>query len=710
MLQKINEIFIEVFDEEDLVITEETSAKDIEDWDSLNHITLVSQIEKSFNVKFTMQNIIEMKNVGEMMTIMERMLGGDEKSILDGVRNSEHQNEVMCKLFEEAAAKYGMKTAVVTQAGKVTYEELLNHVNVLAIQLLEEGIGREDRVAVMTSRNIETIVAIYAILRVGAVYVPLDESMPVERVKYILKDSNAKLLFTTGQSVDMSIKTMAVDLNTVCKKALELDYPVAQTPAYMIYTSGTTGYPKGVLIQNDWLVNLVRWNIKAVSMTEESIVMMLFSFAFDASIKNIFSPLIMGAELVLGPNLLFDVENVKHILEDNKVSHCNTSPGLFYMLLEESKEDQFKAMRFLEYVMLGGEALEPEMLRLWAESDLSFQLINAYGPTEGTSISTCYNVKKEDVLQMKNIPIGKPIQNRKICIVNEQGALCKSGETGELWIAGLGVIEQYAGAYAANRENFFENEYKWYKTGDIVRINENGNLEFHGRQDSQVKISGHRVELQEIEAVLNESDFVHRSVCQFITYNQKKILVAFLIPENAFLWDVNMFKKELVEKLSSYMIPSEFILVDEFTLNQNGKIDQKKLTSLFYEKMEIKKQNAAIVQEDDKENSVQEKLTEIWKDLLHLEKVGLDDNFFDVGGYSLLLNKLLRKIANETGYSVTILDLMSYPTIRTCADFMLKSENDVSKKEDDAVKDEVALKLRKRMEKIQQIRNRRINK
>ena len=320
MLQKINEIFIEVFDEEDLVITEETSAKDIEDWDSLNHITLVSQIEKSFNVKFTMQNIIEMKNVGEMMTIMERMLGGDEKSILDGVRNSEHQNEVMCKLFEEAAAKYGMKTAVVTQAGKVTYEELLNHVNVLAIQLLEEGIGREDRVAVMTSRNIETIVAIYAILRVGAVYVPLDESMPVERVKYILKDSNAKLLFTTGQSVDMSIKTMAVDLNTVCKKALELDYPVAQTPAYMIYTSGTTGYPKGVLIQNDWLVNLVRWNIKAVSMTEESIVMMLFSFAFDASIKNIFSPLIMGAELVLGPNLLFDVENVKHILEDNKVS------------------------------------------------------------------------------------------------------------------------------------------------------------------------------------------------------------------------------------------------------------------------------------------------------------------------------------------------------------------------------------------------------
>lgn len=715
MLQKVREIFLSVFDEDVSLITENTSSKDIEDWDSITHITLLTKVEKDFDVKFSMQDIINMDDVGEMLTIIENKKKDEERAILCGIKNNKYKNKHISKLFEETAERFSDKIAVKANNSQITYGELKKQINNLANKLNNAGISKSDRIAVCTSRNIETIVAIYAILRVGAVYVPIEESIAKERMNYIFEDSNVEmvLLTSSNQNIESNIRKLKVEIDKRNDVKCNVDYPDTTIPSYIIYTSGTTGYPKGVLINNDWVLNLCEWNKNEMAINQNSKVIMLFSFVFDASIKNIFTPLLTGAELILGPTILFDTYKILQIISENKVTHCNTSPELFYAMLDEAKKDSFNAFKSLTHVMLGGEALDAKLLVPWLENDLDFIIFNSYGPTECTSITSCHNVKKSEVINEDSIPIGRPIDNKNIYLINNKNSLCKFGEIGELCVGGVGVISKYINNENRDKEDIetyvHEINEHIYRTGDLAKVNEHGDLVFVGRKDRQVKIHGHRVELSEIESTISNNENIHRNICEYIKNEDKQYLVAFIVVENAFLWKEDKLIKELEGVLPTYMIPTDIIQINEIPLNRNGKVDRKKLNRLFFENKELA--NKSVKQKNEKYDEKDRNLCmikDIWKELLRVKDVGINDNFFDVGGYSLLLNKLRRKILNNLNVSVSILDLMNHPTIRSCAEFISSDGKDDVKSNTDLKKD-VSENFKKRMQMIKRIKSKRLN-
>ncbi|MGL4106769.1 amino acid adenylation domain-containing protein [Clostridium sp. LP20] len=718
IIKKVNEIFVEVFDDNDIKINESTCADDIDDWDSLMHITLISVIEKKFNIKFSMQDVLGMQSVGEMLDIIENINKYKDISILYG-KSSSNEKKNIIELFECVAKQNSEKIAVRSIGVSLSYIDMLNAVNCLSNKLIRANIKDNDRIGVLTKNNVETIISIFAILRVGAVYVPLDANLPQEKMDYILQDSKARLLLITDNKSknNSKIESLGVDYLELSKFKEKVDkpYPASDVNSYVIYTSGTTGYPKGVEIKNDWIINLCNWNKAEAHISENSKVMMLFSFAFDASIKNIFTPLTTGAELILGPDFLFDINEILIIIEENKVTHCNTSPGLFYSLLEYSEKKEFLALGSLRYVMLGGETLEKKPLKKWADSKLEFIIINSYGPTEATSITTSYIVKKEDIKEEKSIPIGVPINNKVILIINEKGEICANGEIGEIYIGGLGVINKYISKSEALSNAFIDNvngiEGNFYKTGDMGRINENLQLEFCGRRDNQIKIRGHRVELKEIEEVLNRSDYVYRSVCIYLNKDNKEEIVAFLHLKNALLWDEKALRVYLENKISDFMVPQKYIICEEFPKNINGKIDKKELIKFYYSKINDEKLNRESKSLDEiiNRNDVEKKLTQVWKDILGIDCIGLEENFFDVGGYSLLLTKLSRKIEGNLDCKITILDLMTYTNIKSCAEFICNGKNNIEMNESNITKNGKSVeKLKKRLEMINKRKQRRV--
>lgn len=662
-----------------------------------------------------LQNVLEqgLKNIIKPLPDFELITDDKERDTLLNKYQGEKQdflrNKNVVELFIENARKYPDKNAIESLDGNITYEEMRKYVERLAYQLKQKGIDKESHVAILTNRSIETILSIYSIIKLGASYVPIETDYPDERIHYMIQDSNSKLLLVSKsiQTVpDVSIEVMTVDREDLKSDVLPAyeGLPDKDGPCYVIYTSGTTGRPKGVEIYNEGLVNLCSWFKRVTDITETSKIILLNPFGFDASVKNIFTPFMYGATLVLGPEILYDTQKVLDITKNYGVTHLNCVPSLFYALLDTDKDVELEHLKGVKYVIVGGEALQPKPLASWAESNIQAKLLNVYGPTECTSVTTAYLVPKEEVLENIPISIGKPIDNKLVYVLNKNNKLCPIGVEGELFISGIGTAEKYLSApegyETAFQPNIFDTDQIMYKTGDIVRWNEDGLLEFLGRKDGQVKINGHRVELSEIEAILAQCAGVKETVVLLQKErNGKEAVIAFVVSDNDETTE-QVIKSFANQYIPSYMIPSQIEVMKQFPRTFNGKTDKRALLATLQKEKKVEQKYTA------NSSTVQGQLEQIWTSLLGVECVDYDVNFFDAGGYSLLLYKLSKKIEETFSIRVSYADLMSYTTINTFAEFIERSKRE-EKKEVQQETQEEGRQVSAYKKRLESLRNRR---
>ncbi|NIM16909.1 MAG: amino acid adenylation domain-containing protein, partial [Candidatus Aminicenantes bacterium] len=563
------------------------------------------------------------------------------------------------ELFERQVEKTPDHTALTGQIpGKfggsvsLTYKELNKKSNRLARILHEKGVESDTIVGVMVERSIEMIVGILAILKAGGAFLLIDPEYPRERIDYMLKDSNVSLLLT-GLELLEDCKGTACCAPTASPAACNLPLSLA----YIIYTSGTTGKPKGVMIQHQSLVNLCSWHNRYFQVKESDHATQYAKISFDASVWEIFPYLIKGASLtIIDTDIKLDIEKLNEFFE----THDITIGFLPTQLCEQFMELENRSLRKL---LTGGDRLGKFIKR-------DYQLYNNYGPTEDTVVNTSFPVNRYHI----NIPIGRPVDNNRIYILDKNGLFPQPiGIPGELCIAGDGLARGYLNNPELTAEKFFNyRSYslyfskKIYRTGDLARWLADGNIEFLGRIDLQVKIRGVRIELGEIEnQLLNHKEIKEAVVIDKKTQDGDKYLCAYIVSDRELI--PAELKKYLSGTMPDYMIPSYFVSIEKVPLTSSGKIDRKALPE-----PGVKPTGITIVPR----NRVEKKLAEIWSEILISDvfaTIGIDDNFFERGGHSLKATTLTAKIHKEFNVKIPLAQIFKTPVIRELAEIIKKA-------------------------------------
>lgn len=550
---------------------------------------------------------------------------------------------------------------------EITYRKINNKANQLAMILKANGVAKNSIVALSMNNSIEMVVGILGILKAGGTYLPIDIEYPDDRVKYILEDSNCEILLTQSrftERFEFKGKIINVDNELIEEKTCEnVENLISDNDsAYIIYTSGTTGNPKGVTIEHRSLMNFVDWRVKTYSYSEKDVTLQLISVSFDGFGANFYPSLLCGGKLIMVENRIWrNFDSVSNIITSQKVTNMSITP-LMYTKILENKDCSLDLLRF---IVLAGDRTEEALLKHSKDKYPYLNLINEYGPTENTITTTYFN----NMNPYSTDVIGKPVQNNIVYILNKEGNLMPRGLAGELCISSIGITSGYINDKELTEQkiliNPFETGKKMYKTGDLARINPQGDLEFLGRIDNQVKIRGYRVELQEIETQLNcilggnYSAVVDREI-----ESEERRIFAYIVCDKKI--DIQYLRESLSEILPYYMIPSKFIEIDELPLTVNGKIDRKRLSNLkITNEMDIE------YAEPGTETEIQ--LAKIWCSVLGVNKVGINQSFFDIGGTSLLLMDVFTQIEVMFPEKVTMPDLFTYTTISKLGAFIDKN-------------------------------------
>jgi len=556
-------------------------------------------------------------------------------------------------LFESIVPQFKTKTALHMNGSELNYGELNKRANQVAHALIEQKIGPESIVAISMERSFEMIIAMLGVFKTGAAYLPIDPGYPTERLDYMIQDSDASLLLTQ-KKLNASFpgdKLSKLFIEDIEVEGKEFNNPKiivdADNLAYIIYTSGSTGKPKAVMISYASMHNLVQSQIKAFSITDKSRVLQFASFSFDAAVSEIFTTLLSGATLVLiDSETIVSGDGFQDYLREMKITTATIPPSVLRI-------SQPQSLGNLETVISAGESLPVETARTWAENR---QMINAYGPSETT---VCASLYKFNSLQNEEIiPIGSPLYNTQLYVLDSNMNSVPDGSAGELYIGGLGVARGYLKRPSLTAEKFIPDPFsgksgaRLYRSGDLVRYNKNGLIEFLERIDQQIKIRGFRIELGEIEAIINSSADVENCFVTAVGKSDKTI-VAYIISKDKESNKTTEISTLLEDQLPDYMRPSALLMIDEFPLTINNKIDINKLPA--------PEELRAEYVEPKSKNELQ--LVSIWQDILKVEKVGTTDNFFNLGGHSLLATQLISRIRNDFGISLPISNIFTYPTI-----------------------------------------------
>ncbi|MFM2588150.1 amino acid adenylation domain-containing protein, partial [Vibrio sp. TBV020] len=586
------------------------------------------------------------------------------------------EKETLVSLFEVQVATNPDSIALVCDGRNLTYRALDNKANQLAHYLRSKyqdlhnkELPKESLIGVYQDRSFEMIISILGILKAGGAYVPISPSYPEERVHYMVEDTALQMIVTQSHYVsallDMGLDTLALvssDAPEVYENSVSTigGYSTPESLAYVIYTSGTTGKPKGVMTPHRGVVSLV-CDTDFIDITEHDVFLQLSSPDFDAATFEIWGSLLNGAKLVLfGSDKLTDVNHIDVLLKENDVSILWLTRALFDSLYTQNNN----LFKNLQYLLVGGEALTPHLVNKLVNSEARPKhILNGYGPTEGTTFTTIFECEGSH----DNYPIGKAINTRKLYVLNADRNLVPKGAIGELYIGGAGVAKGYLNKQALTEERFLLNPFAtkddvskgythFYKTGDLVRWRDKGLLEYCGRNDSQVKIRGYRIELSEIESVLNEMEFISQStvICQ--QHNNNQYLVAYVIrhDNSEFVLECDALRSELLKSLPEYMVPTIFKELDNFPLTVNGKLDRNALP--YVELLNINNYVAPTTKTEIA-------LCEVWQDILELERVGITDNFFRVGGNSIKAMELIGKINSTLGISIPLAKFFDNPNI-----------------------------------------------
>lgn len=552
------------------------------------------------------------------------------------------KNKDIIDLFEEQVVINPDNIAVVYKDKELTYKELNEKANTLAHYLRDQyAIQANDFVGVKLERSEQLLIAVLGVLKAGAAYVPIDVNYPQERINYLEKDSNCKIVIDEKELQRFkSVKQKYNSKNP--EKTTSID-----NLAYIIYTSGTTGNPKGVLISHHNLIALIYWAKLEFDVSKFDVVYAATSHCFDLSAYEMFFPLSIGKTVKMFKNILEIEEDL--FLDRNIL--INTVPSSLLTVLEEKY-----TLKNVTIVNLAGEAFPADISKKLRNT--AIEVRNLYGPSEDTTYSTCYTLNKEK--EYDSIPIGKPICNTKAYVLDEKLQLLPIGVRGKLYLTGDGLSKGYLNKSELTKEKFIPNPFepgtKLYNTGDIVRFLPNGTLEYIGRQDSQVKVNGYRIELGEIEnQVLSFSDKIKRVIIDVRRYKGNTVLVCYYV--GAIDVSVKEIKNYLREYLPKYMVPQHFVKIDTVPLTPNGKIDRTKLPDNIEDYVEF--QEYIVPKEED-----EKRLAEIWKETLNIQNVSINDDFFELGGHSLKLTQLINKIEKEFEVKVSFEKLFDYSSLQ----------------------------------------------
>ncbi len=570
-------------------------------------------------------------------------------------------------LFEEQVKKAPGNLAIVYEEQEISYNELNERSNQFANYLLSKGVKAETLVPICIERSPEMLIGILGILKTGAAYVPVDPEYPTERIKYIIEDTQAKAVLCSQESREKlfgetNAEIIEINLDTVSSQSkddLNIDIR-PESLAYVIYTSGSTGKPKGVMIEHRSFLHYLL-NDKANYINEATAGAGSFvhlSFTFDGSLTGLFMPLIKGKSMVIAsrqsPNPFDDTNLEKYAPYD----FIKITPSHLGLLEEKGNKENWLTAK----LVLGGEALHLSHFKNYAARGLSVEIINEYGPTESTVGCSTYvfNTAEDNDDLKEDIPIGTPMDNVQMYILDEEKDIQPIGVPGELYIGGSGVARGYLNLPALTEEKFITHPFsknageRLYRSGDLARLLPDGNLEYLGRIDDQVKIRGYRIELGEIESVILQSDLINEAVVLARTNSEgSKYLAAYVVADDN--WNKEAIINYLQKRLPEYMVPAIWIKVEQFLLTSNGKINKKALPEPGTEML-----SKEYVPPRYK---LEEQLAEIWKELFRLEQVGIYDNFFELGGHSLLAMRLVSAVRRQLGTEMAIKELFVNPTI-----------------------------------------------
>ncbi|PBQ12565.1 amino acid adenylation domain-containing protein, partial [Pseudomonas syringae] len=571
------------------------------------------------------------------------------------------RNSSLQELFEQRVATQPDALAAVQDDQQLTYHELNSRANALARHLTDLGVQPGERVALLLERSLDLLAGQLAIVKCGAAYVPLDINAPAERQAFMLQDCTARYVLTLARHhLPEGIQRIDLDLLELQNDVPDpLPSTSAESVAYIMYTSGSTGMPKGVLVPHRAVSRLVLNNNYA-DFNARDRVAFASNPAFDASTLDVWAPLLNGGcVVVVEQSVLLSLDEFRALLLSQSVSVLWMTAGLFHQYADGLME----AFARLRYLIVGGDVLDPAVIARVLKDGAPRYLLNGYGPTEATTFSTIHEITS---VGNGGIPIGRPIGNSQVYVLDALRQAVAIGVVGELYIGGQGVAKGYLNRPELNATQFIANPFSedagalLYRTGDLGRWNADGVIEYLGRNDDQVKIRGFRIELGEIEARLVDCPGVREAV---VLARQDepghKRLVAYVVGEENSVLSAVELRRELAASLAEYMVPSAFMVLDSFPLTANGKLDRRALPVPDADAYASREFQAP-------EGEVEITLARLWSELLNVERVGRQDHFFELGGHSLLAVSLIERM-RQAGLSADVRVLFSQPTLAALA-------------------------------------------
>jgi len=577
-------------------------------------------------------------------------------------------------LFEEQAAQNPAAIAVALGEQQLTYGELNRSANRLAQHLKRLGVGPEVIVGLCLERTTDLIVALLGILKAGGAYLSLDPEYPKERLKHMLRDTQAPVLVTYKHLLEElpenNALTVCLDADAEAIRRESDQNPesrgTADQLAYVIYTSGSTGLPKGTLVPHRAVVRLVR-NTNFARLDADEVFLQFATVSFDASTLELWASLLNGARLVLFPTRRASLEELGQVVQEHGVTTLWLTAGLFHQMIEQHPE----GLKGVRQLIAGGDVLSVSHIQQALTKIEGCTVINGYGPTENTTFTCCHPMTDPDALG-QSVPIGRPINNTTVFILDSQLRPVPVGVIGDLYAGGDGLARGYLNQPELTAERFIESPFpdvasgRLYQTGDRARYLADGTIEFFGRGDSQVKLRGYRIELAEIETVLNQHDGVRDVVvaAREDTPGDKR-LVAYLIGTGAESQpEASDLRAYLNDRLPDYMVPSAFVSLEQFPLTANGKVDRKALPAPELDRSQSGESYSPPGSE------LEEAIVKIWQGVLKVDKVGTRDNFFDLGGHSLSLIRVHGAIQKHLGRKIPMVEMFRFPTVGALAGYL----------------------------------------
>ncbi len=634
--------------------------------------TIVRMLEHYNELLTSIVGNIE-QSVGEVAMLTDK----EETQLLNAFNSVEVDyplDETVVDLFVNQVQESPKAIAATFKGEELTYQELDKRSNQLAHCLVSQGVKSDDLIGISLDRGLDMLVGVLGILKAGGAYVPIKPDFPKDRIEYLLEDTGCSLVVTNLESQETlascsdSIQLIAIDnvsdYATIPVKTEYRSYDLA----YVIYTSGSTGLPKGAMIEHAGLLNHLLLMVDELKMTNESVVAFTAPFTFDISVWQMLSALLCGGSVAIySEESILDIDDFQASIEDDNVSHLQLVPSYIASLLES--ENATEGLSNLSHFLVTGEAATKSLLDKWFSLYPNVPVVNAYGPAEAADDITLHIMSETP--EGVTVPIGKPVANMDVYVVDRFENLCPIGVVGELWTSGIGVGRGYLNRTELTQEKFIENPFsenggRLYKTGDLGRWLPDGTLEFVGRSDDQVKIRGYRIELGEIENALSQVSSI-QNCCVLAKKDQNEInrLVGYVVVEGEF--NKNKIQDTLKDSLPEYMVPMLWIALEEMPLTANGKINKKTLPEPDSSQLSTREYVAP-------RNEVEEELAIIWQDLLGVERVGVYDDFFELGGHSLLIVQLIARV-QKIGYHIAVRDIFLNPCIVGITEKMVLSSS-----------------------------------